>query len=90
MRLLVKDKELKLLQEMVKRGYVVGEGNALRRIVRELNRINAPIVHGYSQKTRKVIVALESPLEIREWRKRGFTTRELKINFSLNRRRTQV
>jgi len=83
MRIVVRNEELRLLEDMIKRGYTVGEGNQLRRIVRELNRANAPVVHGYSQRARKVIVALERPLEIVERRKRGLFESEVKINFSL-------
>ena len=66
-------------------GFVVGNGNETDRLVRELKRAQVPIQHGYSQETKKVIVALEQPFIIeRQQRTLAKTIFELRPKITKN------
>lgn len=60
----IKNGELKLFKRILKDGYAVENGSETKRIIRELKRARITIIHhGYSPGTKKVIIALESPIK---------------------------
>lgn len=69
----IKNGELELFKRILKDGYAIGDGSETDRIVRELKRAckttKIPIHHGYSQDTKKVIVALERPFKAKQKRR---------------------
>lgn len=70
-RVVIKNGELELFKKIMKDGFAVENGKETYRVIRELKRAGVQIHHGYAQDTKKVIVALESPLKI-VGRRRGF------------------
>ena len=65
----IKNGELELFKRILKDGYAIGDGSETDRIVRELKRACIPVHHGYSQDTKKVIVALERPFKAKQTRR---------------------
>ena len=80
--IMVKNKELGIFKAIIDRGFVIGDGSETDRIVRELKGAHIPIQHGYSQATKKVIVALEQPFRVK-LKRRGFD----KTFFELRRKK---
>jgi hypothetical protein len=59
---IINKEDLTLFEKIIERGFGIANGGETSKIVRELKRANVPIQHGYSQETKKVIVALERPV----------------------------
>jgi hypothetical protein len=75
----IKNSELEIFNKILNNGYAIEDGRATRRIIRELKQADVPLHHGYAQNTKKVIIALESPLTIVE-RRRSFTRTRFDLN----------
>lgn len=59
----IKNGELKLFKRILRDGYAIGGGSETKRLIRELKRTSITIHHGSSIGTKKVIIALESPIK---------------------------
>lgn len=59
----IKNGELELFKRILKDGYAIGDGSETKRIIRELKHAQIPVHHGYDSDTKKVIVALKSPIK---------------------------
>lgn len=61
----IRREHTKLLDDLLRKGYLIGNGETTYPLTCALKKANANIINGYDQSTKQVVLALKNSLEIR-------------------------